>query len=398
MLTRRTAALSEPLSELRSPGGSLRPPERRRRHAWRRRLAWAGLVIAVLLVPVAISLGRALTRPGNDSFSERIAEWARDHHAGALVTWMEQATYQPPKVGGQLPPTSPLNASAAPSATSAGPPPIGLPATIPAIATPALAGEGVWHVQDTVHGRPALAAAYLRPDALHTSYTSMVAWLNPNLIRAVWHPGTTEPGGRNWSGHTYLAGGDRTNLVAAFNSAFRLADSAGGFYDQGKTLGHLRTGAASLVVDRQGHIDVGAWGTEVTMQPTTATVRQNLALIVDNGKVAAGIGSNAGHRWGATVGNAYYVWRSGIGVTASGAVVFVAGNRLSAASLANLLVRAGAVRAMELDINRDWTSFVLYRTPHGALAEKNALPDMWRAANRYDTPSSRDFFALYTRP
>ena len=53
---------------------------------------------------------------------------------------------------------------------------------------------------------------------------------------------------------------------------------------------------------------------------------------------------------------------------------------------------------MELDINRDWTSFVLYRTPHGAIAEKNALPDMWRAPNRYDTPSSRDFFALYTRP
>ena len=155
----------------------------------------------------------------------------------------------------------------------------------------------------------------------------MVAWLNPNLIRAVWHPGTTEPGGGSWPGRTYLAGSDRTNLVAAFNSAFRLSDARGGFYDNGRTLSHLRTGAASLVVDRQGHIDVGAWGSEVTMQPTTAVVRQNLALLVDNGQVAAGIGSNAGHRWGATVGNSYYVWRSGIGVTASGAVVLVEGNR-----------------------------------------------------------------------
>jgi hypothetical protein len=365
---------------------------------WRRRLAWAGLVLAILLIPVAISLGRALTRPGNDSFSERIAEWARDHHAGALVTWMEQATYQPPKVGGQLPSSSPLSAAATPSSGPLEPPPIGLPARIPAIASPALPGEGVWHVQDTVHGRPALAVAYLRPDAVHTSYTSMVAWLNPDLIRAVWHPGTTEPGGGAWPGHTYLAGGGRTNLVAAFNSAFRLADARGGFYDNGRTRSQLRTGAASLVIDHQGHVTVGAWGTEVTMQPTTAVVRQNLALIVDNGQVAPGIGSNAGHRWGATVGNSYYVWRSGIGVTASGAVVLVAGNRLSAPTLANLLLRAGAVRAMELDINRDWTSFILYRSPHGQAIEKNALPDMWRAPSRYDSASSRDFVALYLRP
>jgi len=89
------------------------------------------------------------------------------------------------------------------------------------------------------------------------------------------------------------------------------------------------------------------------------------------------------------------VWRSGIGVTASGAVVLVAGNRLSAPTLANLLLRAGAVRAMELDINRDWTSFILYRSPHGQAIEKNALPDMWRAPSRYDSASSRDFVALY---
>jgi hypothetical protein len=358
----------------------------------------AALLIVLALAPVAYSISGALTRPGNDSTSARLAEWARDHHAGALVTWLEKETYQPPKVGGKLPESSPLLTP--PSAAAAAGAPataIGLPQAVPPIASPALPGEGAWHVLDSVHGRPALAVAYLRPDGSHTSYTSMVAWINPQLTRAVWHPGSSEPGGGPWPTKPELAGSDRTNLAAAFNSAFRLADSRGGFYGYGHTRSHLRTGAASLVIDSHGRISVGAWGSEVSMTPTTQVVRQNLALLVDGGQLVPGIGSNAGHHWGATVGNSYYVWRSGIGVTATGADVFVAGDRLSAVSLATLLQRAGAVRAMELDINRDWTSFVVYRSPTGATTEHNALPDMRRSPTRYDRTSSRDFLALYLR-
>ena len=153
--------------------------------------------------------------------------------------------------------------------------------------------------------------------------------------------------------------------LAAFNSAFRVKDARGGVYAFGHTRGRLVPGAASLVLDSRGRIDVGAWGQEISMTPSTQVVRQNLVLLVDGGLVAPGIGSNKDHRWGATLGNSYYVWRSGIGVTADGAAVYVAGDRLNALSLANLLQRAGAVRAMELDINRDWTSFVVYRSPRG---------------------------------
>ncbi len=53
-------------------------------------------------------------------------------------------------------------------------------------------------------------------------------------------------------------------------------------------------------------------------------------------------------RWGHTLGNQVLVWRSGLGVTADGALVYVAGPGLSAYTLAQLPVRAGAVRAMEL--------------------------------------------------
>ena len=57
-------------------------------------------------------------------------------------------------------------------------------------------------------------------------------------------------------------------------------------------------------------------------------------------------------------------------------------------TLADILARAGAVRAMELDINTDWVDFATYH-PHSAsgLAAPangtNLLPDMYGGPNRY---------------
>ena len=65
----------------------------------------------------------------------------------------------------------------------------------------------------------------------------------------------------------------------------------------------------------------------------------------------------------ATLGGVPAVWRSGLGVTASGALVYVTGPSLEITQLAALLVRAGCVRAMTLDMNPDWTVFATYKPP-----------------------------------
>ena len=61
-------------------------------------------------------------------------------------------------------------------------------------------------------------------------------------------------------------------------------------------------------------------------------------------------------------------WRSGLGITADAALVYVAGPALDPLQLAQLLVRAGAVRGMQLDINPDWPVFVTYDPPAGGRA------------------------------
>jgi hypothetical protein len=260
-----------------------------------------------------------------------------------------------------------------------------------------LPGEGRWHVLEVVDGLPAVQVAYVRPDPIHTSYTAAIVRIDQRFVRAVYHPGTQDPGGGPWPVRPDLTGHDRVGLLAAFNAAFAMRDSRGGFYDFGRTVGTLNSGAASLVIYKDGHVNVGAWGRDVRLNPDVMTVRQNLALIVDNGRPASGLQTNWQNQWGATIGNAKYVWRTSLGIAANGDLVFVTGNRLSAATLADLLLRGGAVRAMELDINPYWTSFVLYRNPAGGTLEHNLLPDMVRSPRRYDTTSLRDFIALYAK-
>lgn len=355
----------------------------------RRVLRVALVVLAVTLVAVGTSVARALEAPGTDGVAARLAEWGRSHGLSSVVDQLERATYRPPRVGGRPAATSPLAGPAPVRAATVRHrlPASALPPLAP-LASPGLPGEGVWHVLATVRGRPAMQEAFLRPDAVHTSYTAGVVWMDTSLLRFVLHPGTQEPGGGPWSQPPDISAQERPQLLAAFNGGFRLDAARGGFYEAGRTAGGLRDGAASLVLTGDGRAQVGQWGRDVRPGPGVVAVRQNLDLLVDGGAVVPGLDSNVRNRWGATVGNRKYVWRSGVGQTASGALVYVAGNRLSAGTLAELLRRAGSVRAMELDINAQWTSFVLYP------AERNLLPDMRRSPRRYDATSSRDFLTV----
>ena len=145
---------------------------------------------------------------------------------------------------------------------------------------------------------------------------------------------------------------------------------------------------------------VAEWGRDETMAPDVVGVRQNLSLLVDHGQVMAdaGAGAGSGAKWGITVSNAFFVPRSGIGMAASGDIVYVGGADLSVLTLAQLLKAAGAVYGMELDINADWVSYMSYSPgtdPADPVPVK--LWDFEQPANRYYQSSDRDFVSVLTR-
>jgi hypothetical protein len=355
---------------------------------------------AVLLVVASWSVGASLAAPGTDPVSVRLAEWGRDHGLGFAVTASESVQYwlHPPRVGGR-PDTSVL-AGLDPSPTaSAHPDVVGMHLPLATLVQPGLPGEGVFRPLVMVHGQPALQVAYLRPDAVHTSYLAAVAWMSSRLLRLVLHPGYEEPGDLTlFSQPDTVPVSARAGLVATFNSGFRISDARGGYYADGHTVGTLTPGAASLVVYRDGHADVGAWGGSLRLGPDVVSVRQNLRLLIDDGRLASNLDSDVQSSWGETISGAYFVWRSGIGVTAAGDLVYVAGEALSVHSLAELLLRAGAVRAMQLDINAPFVSFMWYSTGRTATsAQPHKLVAFSRPADRYFAASSRDFYAVYAR-
>jgi hypothetical protein len=359
-------------------------------------------VVAIFVAVVGWSVGNALTAPGGGSLSDRLAEWARDHYLGPLVTLGEWMTYQPPKVGGKpsFALTGPAAAPVQPVKHAAHATPVPSPQRLRTLASGSpLPGEGKWRILATVHGQPAIFGTELRFSPVYSSYVGGIAWIDQNLVKFQLRPGSEDPGPGNWHAQPYIAAGTRRGLLATFNSGFKIASSGGGFYLHGSHAGSLTPGIASVVYYRDGHITIGNWDQTVRMNHDVVGVRQNLHLIVNGGRIPASVDDANNFSFGATLGGGYYVWRSGIGETRSGEIVFAYAPSIDARGLARLLQRAGAYRAMELDINPAWMSFMYYlpRTHPANPSPVNLLPDQQQPADRYYYISGRDFTAVYAR-
>ncbi len=357
------------------------------------------LAVALALTPAAVSYLGALTGSSNAGFGIRSVEWLRDHGASRLVSDVENAYYSltaPAKGGPALKALPSVGVAQTPARTSrrARTTPYRPPPIKPVI-SPALPGEGIWRPAMVDAGpRPPVLVTTFRAEADYPRLVTGVAWIDRGATRFGYFPGAAEPPVPIVRGPEEVPPSLRRNLVATFNGGFKLHDAAEGYAYQGRTWAPMVDGIGTLVKYRNGRVDVIAWHGGPTAGPDVAVARQNLPLIVNHGRLNPNLSD--GPEWGATLGNAIRVWRSGLGVDRRGNLIYVAAPDQTVTTLAHSLRRAGAVRALELDINTYWTSFITYGH-HGAGAPRNLLPDMLRSATRYLTPDDRDFFAIFAR-
>jgi hypothetical protein len=264
--------------------------------------------------------------------------------------------------------------------------------------SPPLPGEGVWQPDGARLARGyGIYVTQLRSAAW--SPPAGIAWIDTAVTRLMLYAGTGEPYGV-WPQQGAVPAGQTPALLAAFNGGFRIYAYRTGWYDQGRSAVPLQAGAASLVIFANGSATVADWGRDVGPGSGVVAVRQNLTLLVDHG-VAVSSASDPG-LWGAVLGGGAFTWRSGLGTTASGQLVYVAGPGLDPSALARLLIAAGAVRAMELDINPEWVSFATYthtagRAGGGLIGGVNLLAGMNFVPAHYLEAPSRDFFAVFAR-
>jgi hypothetical protein len=135
----------------------------------------------------------------------------------------------------------------------------------------------------------------------------------------------------------------------------------------------------------------------VRMSPDVVAVRQNLDQVIVGGRIVDGLTTNANGRWGTVRSQFQYTWRSGLGTDAHGNLIYVAGNKLTLATLAGAMRQAGIVQGMELDIHAAMVSFDIERPgPNGVTGER-LLNSMNSPTNRYLVDDQRDFFYVTAR-
>ena len=274
------------------------------------------------------------------------------------------------------------------------------------------AGTGIWHPAGRhVDGVPVLYETTLVPPG--GTQLAGIAWMDTALLSARLYSGSKSPGGGPYRYTAPIQPAQAVSVVAAFNGGFKMADAHGGYYTEGRDIDPLVQGAASLVIYASGRVTVGAWGTDVQMTPDVVAVRQNLVPLVADGRPTALAASADWQAWGNTCGASScaasvpgieHQWRSGAGVTADGALVYVVGPGLDPLQLAQLLVRAGVVRGMQLDINPSWPVFASYApaSPGGLAAGSNGsklLATTKQGPWTFFEPWwARDFITMSARP
>jgi hypothetical protein len=284
------------------------------------------------------------------------------------------------------------------------------PAALAPFGNPA-AGQGTWSpVGRPVRGVPAIYQTALVPPG--GTRPAGIAWMDTRLLAARLYSGSKSPGGGPYRYTAPIQPAQAATLVVAFNGGFLMKDASGGYYTQGRTIDPLRQGAASLVIYADGSVALGAWGSDVRMSANVVSVRQNLVPLVAGGRPTPQAASPDWQAWGSTCGAAScaasvpgieHQWRSGLGITAAGALVYAAGPTLDPLQLGQLLARAGVVRGMQLDINPDWPDFVSYTPGAGSLAapsngRKLLSSTVQGPSTFFETWWARDFVTMSARP
>ncbi|HYB15949.1 MAG TPA: hypothetical protein VEF71_10825 [Streptosporangiaceae bacterium] len=275
----------------------------------------------------------------------------------------------------------------------------------------AAAGQGVWSPAGRlVGGVPTVYETALVPPG--GTQSAGIAWMDTGLLSARLYSGSASPGGGPYRYTAPVAPAQAATLVAAFNGGFKMHDAHGGYYTEGRIIDPLRARAASLVIYADGSVDIGAWGSDVTMTRQVVSVRQNLVPLVAGGRPTRLAASANWRAWGSTcaatscghgVPGVEHQWRSGLGITADGALVYAAGPALDPLQLAQLLVHAGVIRGMQLDINPAWPVFVTYDPPAGALAApsngRKLLPSTVQGPQTFfEARWARDFVTMSAHP
>ncbi len=261
--------------------------------------------------------------------------------------------------------------------------------------------EGVWQAvpQALFPNQVVMAKTFLRPDPIRDYAIVSILKMDMRKLSIGIEAGTYYPGGtRGVFGPGFVPKVIQQSnlLVAVFNGGFMEKDGHYGMAIGNKTYVPLRKGLATFLVHSDGKAQIIDYQGQL-FDSSVIGIRQNGTFLIKNGTITSFV-ENGIDTWGRTTTNSMYTWRSGIGITAEGNIVYAVGNSLVPQTLAKALQEAGAVDAMQLDINPYWVRFILYNPlGNGTYSYYSLLKDMYNGGYAYLHGYNKDFFYVYKK-
>lgn len=267
---------------------------------------------------------------------------------------------------------------------------------------PKVKGEGIWIDKPLklFPGKEVMAYTFVRPDpARPYAYVTLVQ-MDMGVMKLGVVAGTKQPGGPVGNPgpgkipSDIVSGG---GLIAAFDGGFQYRDGMYGMVVGDKTYLPLQDNIGTLVGYKDGTIKIVNYHGQDLGQ-NIEFIRQNCPILVDNGQVFAQNETNK-KLWGRTFNADIYTWRSGIGVTKDGNLIYAVGNNLGPESLATALQMGGAVNAIQLDINPFWVRFNIFEpNGNGGYSTSTLIKALKDGSQGYLNGYEKDFFFLYKKP
>ena len=301
----------------------------------------------------------------------------------------------------------------------------------PLYVTPILPGEGVWECRGTPMGHdgsPIMFKTSYRPSVEFPNATVHMLLFDMKKLSMRLYIGSSEPGSS--PGSSVVEREDRARIVAVTNAMWKQKHSGeGGTICRGKVLKKLAPGLATLVVYKNGSVDILEWNDDIPVSDIQ-DAKQLRHLIVKDGRVVTSV-AHGGQVTDSEIGlgyllveeetqNPYQYWggwwggegpahtsgqywflatRSAFGIRSDGNLVFAIGHHIGTKDLAKALVLAGCQRAIHGDANPHNVVGNLYHNDgNGNCIRKEKLsPDQKTyTLDRYvDRSYSSDFFAFF---
>jgi hypothetical protein len=359
-------------------------------------LLWIGIHVFPSLGPWLADTARAVLGPGVVAKLEDFAYGVEDDvnrvrykDAPPTELWAEPA----------------LDAEAPPAHAEELPAYFPPPAAVPTYKAVAAEHDGHWiFVADDAEpkGAPVLAKTQLHPDPKRPHAVVAVVAMDLGRVRLEMVPGTREPE----STVTTVRPGkvpesDHAGLVAAFNGGWQAIHGHYGMMVDGITYLPPRENSCTIGIAKDtGGVRIGTWRLLETERAGFRAFRQTPQCLWESGTMNREL-SDGTRNWGAAVGGDTVIRRSAIGLDAERRVLFFGmGDNLTAKTLGEAMVMAGASDVAELDVNWTFPRFLLYGhdgpAPQVAATLLPVAP--YKVGEYVQSGWYRDFFYVTKRP